>query len=164
MLRDSAVVLHLPVFTVDAKNMQRHLRWQPRPWLLALTLLALVPAMAIWTAALASSLGIATLITALPTPATMTTRFERLVVLDTVLAVMLVLPALAVLASVLATVAVELRIAGWEITARLRLPAPPWRSTQVAALLLIVVGALLFLAMAGHLAADCLFGTDCVPG
>ena len=33
---------------------------------------------------------------------------------------------------------------------------------QLVALVLLLVAAGLFMAMAGHLAADCLFGTDCV--
>src|SRR5207249_3145256 len=37
---------------------QLRLRWQPRPWLLAVTLLALAPAAAVWTVALANSLGL----------------------------------------------------------------------------------------------------------
>lgn len=76
---------------------------------------------------------------------------------------MLVLPIVAVLAGALATISFELRIINWEITASLRLPTPPWTLTQVAAGLVLVVGAILFAAMAGHLAADCLFGTDCFP-
>jgi hypothetical protein len=80
------------------------------------------------------------------------------------LTVMLALPLAAALLGALATVAFELRIASWEITARLRLPVPPWTLPQVVAVTLLVLGAMLFLAMAGHLAADCFFGTDCAAG
>jgi hypothetical protein len=149
---------------MDAMQVSLQLHWQPRRWLLILTLVALVPAIVVWAAALASSLGIAPLLTALPTPATVPSRIERLVVLDTSLTVMLVLPLLAVLASVLATIAVDLEITRWEVTARLRLPAPPWTLAQVAATLFLIVGVGLFAAMAGHLVTDCIFGTDCIPG
>ncbi|HLZ30009.1 MAG TPA: hypothetical protein VKV73_22025 [Chloroflexota bacterium] len=77
---------------------------------------------------------------------------------------MLVLPVLAVLSSVLATISFDLQIAKWEITARMRLPAPPWTLAQLAAVILLLLGAALFVAMAGHLAADCVFGADCISG
>jgi hypothetical protein len=64
----------------------------------------------------------------------------------------------------LATVSFDLRIARWEITASLRLPAPPWTLPQLVAAALLVVGVILFLAMAEHLAADCVFATDRVSG
>ena len=96
-------------------------------------------------------------------PATATSRLEHLLLLATFLSVMLVFPIVAALAGALATISFELRIVNWEITARLRLPTPPWTLAQVTAGLLLVVGAVLFAAMVGHLAADCLFGTDCFP-
>ncbi|HLZ25553.1 MAG TPA: hypothetical protein VKQ30_25800 [Ktedonobacterales bacterium] len=98
----------------------------------------------------------------LPVPAAATNRPERLLLLLAFLAVTLVLPLLAVLSGVLATTSFELRISGWEITARVRLPAPPWTPRQLVIAVLLLVGAALFLAMAGHLAADCLLGADCV--
>jgi hypothetical protein len=141
-----------------------HLRWQPRPWLVLLALAALAPAAALWTAALANSLGIMPVLTLLPAPTAATSRPERLLLMDTFLLVMLALPLLAVLCGVLATMSLDLRIAMWEVTASLRLSAPAWTLAQVAAAVLLLLGAVLFLAMAGHLAADCVFGTDCVPG
>lgn len=144
--------------------MPLHLRWQPRPWLLFLALVALAPAASLWTASLANLVGIAHLLTYLPVPTTATSRIERLMLVDTFLTATLVLPLLAVLCGVLATVSFDLRIASWEITARLRLPAPPWTLGQMAAVVLLLLGAALFVAMAGHLAADCVFGTDCVSG
>jgi hypothetical protein len=139
-----------------------HLRWQSRPWLMFVSLGALGPAAALWAAALADSIGITHLLTYLPVPAAATSRPERLLLLDTYLAVTLVLPLLAVLSGVLATASFDLRITGWEITARVRLPAPPWTLRQLVVAVLLPVGAALFLAMAGHLAADCLLGADCV--
>ena len=139
------------------------LRWRPRPWLTPFAFLALVPAAALWVAALADSLGLTRTLAMLPVPATATSRPERLVLLATFLSVMLVLPTVAVLAGALATISFELRIINWEVTANLRLPTPPWTLTQVAAGLLLLVGAVLFAAMAGHLAADCMFGMDCFP-
>jgi hypothetical protein len=127
-------------------------------------LATLVPAGVLWAAALADSLGVTHVLTYVPVPATATSRLERLLLVDTFLTATLVLPLLAVLSGVLATVSFELRIASWEITARLRLPTPPWTLVQLAAIVLIVFGAALFLAMAGHLGADCVLGTDCVSG
>jgi hypothetical protein len=65
---------------------------------------------------------------------------------------------------VLATLSFDLRITNWEITARVRLPAPPWTLSQLIVGVLLLIAVVLVLAMAGHLAADCVFGTDCVPG
>jgi len=126
------------------------------------SLVALGPAAALWAAALADSIGMSHLLIDLPVPAAATNRPERLLLLLAFLAVTLVLPLLAVLSGVLATTSFELRISGWEITARVRLPAPPWTPRQLVIAVLLLVGAALFLAMAGHLAADCLLGADCV--
>jgi hypothetical protein len=147
----------------DSKTMPLRLHWQPRPWLTALAFLALVPAATLWVAALADSLGITRTLAMLPVPAAAATRPERVLLLAIFLGVMLVLPIVAMLAGALATISFELRIINWEITATLRLPAPPWSVTQVAAVVLLLLAAVLFTAMAGHLAADCLVGTDCVP-
>jgi hypothetical protein len=137
-----------------------------------------VPAAALWFAALADSLGLTRILAMLPVPATATSRPERLLLLSmaiekltwplpallgTALSIMLVLPIVAVLAGALATISFELRIINWEITATLRLPTPPWTLAQLAAGVLLLVSAVLFAAMAGHLTADCLFGTDCFP-
>ncbi len=127
------------------------------------SLVALVPAAALWAAALADSIGLTHLLAYLPVPAAGTNRPERLLLLDTFLAVTLVLPLLAVLSGVLATASFDLRISDWEITARVRLPAPPWTPRHLLVAVLLLVGAALFVAMAGHLAADCLLGTDCLP-
>jgi hypothetical protein len=43
-------------------------------------------------------------------------------------------------------------------------PAPPWTLRQLLVAVLLLGAMILFIAMAGHLAADCMFGTDCVPG
>jgi hypothetical protein len=125
------------------------------------SIVALVPAAALWAAALADSIGIH-LLTYLPMPAAATNRSERLLLLDTFLAVTLVLPLFAVVSGVLAAASFDLRITGWEITVRVRLPAPPWTLRQVLLAVLLLIGAAVFLAMAGHLAADCVLGTDCV--
>lgn len=142
--------------------MQLHLRWQPRPWLLSVALLTLTPVVLLWGAALGESLGLTHLLTALPTPSNVASRPERLVLLASFLTVTMGLPLVGVLAGGLAILAIELQVVRWEITARLRLAAPPWTLTQLAALVLLLAAAGLFMAMAGHLAADCLFGTDCV--
>jgi hypothetical protein len=149
---------------VHAAHVLLHFRWHARPWLLFLSLVALVPAAALWAAVLADSFGITHLLTFLPVPSTATSRPERLLLLDSFLTVTLVLPVLAVLSGLLATVSFDLQIASWEISARVRLPSPPWRMPQLVGAALLLLGAVLFLAMAGHLAADCVFGTDCVSG
>jgi hypothetical protein len=122
-----------------------------------------VPTVALWLAGLAESLGLTRILATLPVPATAPSRPERLLLVALFMSLMLVLPVLAVLAGALATISFEVRIVNWEITASLRFPTPPWTLTQWAAGLLLVAAALLFAAMAGHLAADCLFGTDCFP-
>jgi len=139
------------------------LRWQPRPWLTPVAFLALVPAATLWLAALADSLGFTRILATLPVPATAPSRPERLLLLAVFMSVTLMLPGMAVLAGAMATISFELRVVNWEITASLRFPTPPWTLTQWATGLLLVAAALLFAAMAGHLAADCLFGTDCFP-
>jgi hypothetical protein len=161
---DAAVVLRALTVSGNALPVPLHLRWQPRPWLVSVALVALLPAMALWAAALADSFGIAHVLAAFPAPATATSRPERLLLVDTFLTVTLVLPLLAGLSAVLAMISFELRIAGWEMTVSLRLPSPPWDLQQVVAALLLLIGAALFIAMAGHLAADCLIGSDCVAG
>ena len=129
-----------------------------------MTLIALTPAMALWAAALADSLGITHVLTGLAVPATASSRAERLLLLDAFLTLMLVFPLVAALSTLLATVSFDLRIANWEITASLRLPPPPWTLWQLVAAAFLLVAAMLFVAMAGHLAADCILGTDCVSG
>ena len=142
--------------------MRVHLGWRPRPWLVAVALLAIVPATMLWAAALGDSLGLTHLLTVIPTPSNAPSRPERLLLLGTFLVAMLGLPGLAVLSGALAVLTFDLQLDRWEITARLRIPAPPWTLPQVVAVALLLVAAGLFMAMAGHLAADCLFGTDCV--
>ena len=160
---DSSLALPRMHHLSHAKHVALLLRWQPRPWLMPLAFLALVPAAALWLAALADSVGLTRTLAMLPVPSAATGRPERILLQATFLGVMLVLPVATVLACALATITFELRIINWEITASVRLPIPPWTLTQVAAALLLVVAAVLFAAMAGHLAADCLFGTDCFP-
>src|ERR1051326_4241050 len=159
--RNSSQVLHPALVATDATDVPMHLRWHSRPWLLFLSLVALAPAAMLWAAALANSVGIH-LLAYVPAPATAATRAERLLLLDAFLAVTLVLPLLAVISGVLAVAHFDLRITGWEITARVRLPAPPWTLRHLAVAVLLLVGTAVFLAMAGHLAADCVLGTDCV--
>src|SRR5579859_8080610 len=98
---NSAAVLHSAVMAVDAVYVPLHLRWQPRPWLISVALVALVPAMALWAAAMADSLGITHVLALLPIPATATDRPERLLLLSTFVTVMLVFPLLAALSGVL---------------------------------------------------------------
>ena len=160
----STEVLHPCVAPVDATEVVLHLRWQPRPWLVAMALVALTPAMALWAAALADSLGITHVLIGLAVPASASSRAERLLLLDAFLTVMLVFPLLAALSIVLATVSFDLRIANWEITASMRLPPPPLNLWQLIAAAFLLVAAVLFVAMAGHLVADCVLGTDCVSG
>ena len=146
---------------VDPTDMPLLLRWYPRPGLAFLAVVALVPTALLWGAALADALGLTHLLNALPVPATASIRSERLLLLTMFLAVMLLFPLIAALSGFLATIAFELQVANWEISARLRLPAPPWSKSQLLAVALLALGALLFMAMAGHLAADCVFGNDC---
>ena len=49
-----------------------------------------------------------------------------------------------------------------DVSARVRLPAAPWRLHQLLAAIPLAFGAVLFVAMAGHLAADCVLGGDCL--
>jgi hypothetical protein len=72
-------------------------------------------------------------------------------------------PMLALLAGGAATLDAELRIEHWEVSGRVRIAAPRWTGYRLLALGVVAVAALLFIAMAGHLAADCLIGGDCRP-
>jgi hypothetical protein len=139
-------------------------QWQPRPWLMFVALGALLPAMALWAAAMGDSLGITHVLPYLPVPASAISRPEHLLLLDLFLTVTVAFPLFAVLSGVLATVSFDLRITSWEITAHVRLPAPPWSLRQLLVAVLLLIAVMLFLAMAGHLAADCVFGTDCASG
>jgi hypothetical protein len=129
--------------------------------LLPLALLAVLPAVLLWAAAIAQSIGLGHPLDRLPAPASAATRLDRLLLLGAVWMLSLGGPLAAFAGSLLALVDAELRVEPWELSARLRLPAPPWERSQVTALLLLALGALLFAAMAGHLAADCLLGGDC---
>lgn len=102
--------------------MPLHVRWQSRPWLMFVSLVALGPAAALWGAALTDSIGMSHLLIYLPVPAAGNNRPKCLLLLDAFFAVTLVLPLLAVLSGVLATTCFDLRISGWEITARVCLP------------------------------------------
>ena len=147
MLHDSRVLLDL--------------RWRAVPFLVPLGILALLPALAIWAAAILGSLAGMHLLDALPTPAAAFSPFERLMRLSAFWSITLGGPMLALVAGAAAALDAELRIEHWEISARLRLAPPPWTHNQLIALAVIAIGALLFMAMAGHLAADCLIGGDC---
>jgi hypothetical protein len=138
----------------------RVIGWRAVPLLIPLGMVALLPALMIWVAALIGSVGLASPLNALPKPAA-ATLFGRLVLLAIFWAVTLVGPLVAAVLGTFAAVDAELRIEHWEISARVRLPAPPWTGYQLVAVVLLVVGALLFVAMAGHLAADCMLGGDC---
>jgi hypothetical protein len=94
---NSALVLHSAAAAVEAADVPLHLRWQPRPWLLSVALLVLVPAIALWVSAISDSLGITHVLASLPLAVTATSRPERLLLLGTFLTVMLVFPLLAVL-------------------------------------------------------------------
>jgi hypothetical protein len=138
-----------------------HLRWRAAPRLLVLALVAALPTLLVWVAAIGQSVGLGRPLDLLPIPAAAPTRLDRLLLLGTVWLLTLGCPLAAFVLGVLGLVDAELHIAAWEITVRVRLPAPPWSWLSLLALLLIGVSAALFAAMAGHLAADCLLGGDC---
>jgi len=110
------------------------------------------------------SLGITHVLFYLPLPSAAPTRPERLLLLDAFFTVTLALPFFAAISSLLASVAFELRLTSWEVALRVRLPAPPWSLRQLLMAVLLLGAVTLFVAMAGHLVADCMFGADCVPG
>jgi hypothetical protein len=141
-----------------------HLRWRAAPVLVPLALLAALPALLVWAAALAQVFGAGHPLAGLPTPSSATTRLERLVLLGTYWCVTLGGPAIAFTLGLLALIDAELHVEGWEITGRVRLPPPPWCWPQALGMLVLLIGGVLFLAMAGHLAADCVLGSDCVAG
>jgi hypothetical protein len=97
-------------------------------------------------------------------PASTGTRVGRLVSLAMVWAVTMRGPAASVLLGLLALVDAELDVHTWELRAPVRLPAPPWNWLQVQAILLLGLGAALFLAMAAHLAGDFIFAGECPTG
>ena len=145
----------------DRTDVVLHFRWRATPSLALVAVLATTPAILLWAAALAGSLGFGHPLEALPAPAAAPTRLDRLLTLGIFLAVTVGGPLLAFVLSALAIADAEVRVEHWEISARLRVPAPPWHLAQLLALLLLVAGALLFAAMVGHLAADCLLAGDC---
>jgi hypothetical protein len=144
----------------DGERMLR-VHWRAVPLLVPLAVVAMLPAMLVWAAALATALGLGQPLASLPTPGQAATRLERLLLLGTFWAITLAGPLAAAVLGVLAVVEVELVVDGWDVRLRLRLPAPPWRGRQLIALLLVGLASVLFVAMAGHLAADCLLGADC---
>lgn len=137
------------------------LRWRAVPLLVPLGILALLPALAIWVAALVASVGLASRFDELPKPASAATPLERLTLVAIFSIVTLGGPLVAAVLGAFAAVDAELRIEHWEVTARVRVPAPPWTGSRLLALVLVAVGAVLFMAMAGHLTADCVLGGDC---
>ena len=132
------------------------LRWHAAPRLLWLVPLTLIPALAIWAAAIVESLGLGRPLSSFASLIPATHLGHALELGVTVGG-----PLLAAALCLLALAEAEVRLGEWEIAARLRLPAPPWSRAQVVAGLLFAIGALLFLAMTGHLAADCVLGGDC---
>jgi hypothetical protein len=129
-----------------------HVRWQATPRLVPLAVVTALPAVVLWTAALVEALGVGRPLNLLaPTPA-----------IGRVLAAILVVgPLLAAGAAALALADAEVRVEHWELTARLRMPPPPWRAQDLIAAVVLVLGGVLFVAMAGHLAADCALAGDC---
>ena len=138
------------------------LRWRAVPFLIPLGVVALLPALVMWMAGFVASLGIGYPLDALPKPAASPTLLARLTWLAIFWAATLGGPLAAVVLSAFGAIDAELRIEHWEISARVRLPAPPWRLHQLLVVLLLAFGAVLFVAMAGHLAADCVLGGDCL--
>ena len=124
--------------------------------------MALLPALAIWTAAFVASLGIGFSLDALPKPVASPQLLARFTWLAIFWAATLGGPLAAVVLGAFGAIDAELHIEHWEISARVRLPAPPWRRHQLLAAILLAFGAVLFVAMAGHLAADCVLGGDCL--
>jgi hypothetical protein len=137
-----------------------HVRWQPVPRLLLLAALALGPALTLWSAAIGEALGIGRPLSQLASvlPTSRGPHFAGFVILH---GLTLVGPLMAGALSALALVEAELHLEDWEISGRVRLPAPPWRPVHLVAGLLLGLGGLLFCMAAGYLAADCLFGGDC---
>ena len=132
------------------------LRWRPIPPLVLAAIVLLLPAAAVWVAALASALGLVSGapdfgLVALPLAQ------RRLIFW----ALTLLLPAGAGVAAALGVLGGVVRAEGYELSARLALPRPPLGLGQVLGLLILVAAAGLFVAMAGHLAADCILGGDC---
>jgi len=137
------------------------LRWQARPWLLALGVATLVPELTIWSTAAMQALGLGrpyAAVAALLPPPDAALALRRAVGWS----LTLVAPALAAMLSFLAYVDVELRAGRGEISGRLRLAAPSSRRARLLAALVLLAGLLLFSLMSGHLIADCVWGGDCL--
>lgn len=110
---------------------------------------------------MAQSLGLGTALIGLPTPAAAANRLDRLILLATFWVVTLGGPLIGAGLGLLAVVDAELRIREWDVSARMRLPTQSGHPGLRVALILVGISALLFVGMAGHLAADCLLGSDC---
>ena len=147
-------MLHDAIVLVD-------LRWRAVPFLVPLGVVALLPALVIWAAAIVGSLGFAYPLTLLPAPAAASSGVERLTRLVIFWAITLGGPLVAFVAGAAAAVDAELRVEPWEVSVRIRVPAPLWTGYRLLALALVAVAGILFIAMAGHMAADCILGGDC---
>src|SRR5438067_10268857 len=118
-----------------------HVRWQPVPHLLLFASLALGPALTLWSAAIGEAMGIGRPLSQLASvlPTSRGPHFVGFVVLHSLT---LVGPLMAGALSALALVEAELRLEDWEISGRVRLPAPPWGAAQLVAGLLLGLGVL----------------------
>jgi hypothetical protein len=100
------------------------LRWQARPWLLALGVAALLPELAIWSTAAMQALGLGrpyAAVAALMPPPDAALALRRAVGWS----LTLVAPALAAMLSFLAYVDLEVRMARGEVSGRLRFAPSP---------------------------------------
>src|ERR1051326_841799 len=120
-------------------SMGVELRWRAIPSAVPLGILALLPALAIWLAALIGSMAGTHPLDALPTPAAAVSQSERLMRLLVFWAITLGGPMVTLIAGAAAAVDAELRIEHWEISARFRLPAPPWTGYRLVAVAMIAI-------------------------
>jgi hypothetical protein len=137
------------------------LRWQAKPWLLALGVAALLPDLTIWSTAAMRALGLGrphAAVAALMPPPEAALALRHAVGWS----LTLVAPALAAMLSFLAYVDVEVRAGRGEISGCLRLAASSSRRARLLAALVLLAGLVLFTLMSGHLVADCVRGGDCL--
>jgi hypothetical protein len=144
---------HVMLMSSDAIGPRRahhrlvRLKWDASPWLLVPVPFLAAPAASLWIAAAVQAVGAGAPLDSLIASVGALGPGVRPVGL---LLVFFAVPAVAFALAFFGFLDGDLAVADWTIDARLRLPRPPWRVTDVVAATLFFLTTLLVLAMAAH--------------